>query len=1188
KDTRATIDAFTLNLQMKMAFIKDIQPFIEFSMEFAFDRFDEVIYTASGGSQSEPPSNIPDYTKKYTFYLGDEPIPFTIKLTNNGTKYQVRTGKTSGNKFFFFKEPDKEVSSGSTDVIHHIDYIPVNEVTLERSFVKLADQKRTKSPQKVVLTTASLKKEYNTYFDSFTSFFVTDGTDRYADGADDYKVRQKDMVATISTPGSWFLGSGIKLNPEHIHLLWDKISVSVSELLDFNTQQHVSAQFDYSQNFGNYFYELFFHIPMRIAGHLNAAGKYREANQWYSYIFDPTAVQSEFERLAFPYDMNWRFAAFRNIKPQKLKQMYGDPNAIEMYQRNPGNPHAIARLRIGAYQKNVVMKYLDNLMDWADQLFTQYTPESTSEARHLYDMVKTILGDKPLATGACKEAGDFSYADLDMQKNADFIYNFFMPDHKREGRKSSAYGSRVATKSNYSDIRKMSVLEEKESRITMMNKRMPVMQMEKNNRYESINNAGSKYKAEVVQKGKYTVAPSRPQMHIDLGSDLIFCFPHNADFITYWDRVQDRIFKLNHCLDINGMKKTMPAYAPPIDPAMLARMVAAGLSFDDILQAMQAKLPAQRFTFLLEKAKQFCNQVQSFGSALFAALEKKDAEELTILRSRHEQNILQMTLSNKKRQVENAQTSLNHLLQSKLSKEHKKEHYNSLIEAGLSEWERAEQIAKWISGTIRGAEGILQSLSGAFHLIPQVGSPFAMKYGGLELGDSANMMANFLESTAKIADNVALLAGVEGSHQRREQDWKLQVNSYADELKEVELQIRGAEISVAIAEQDQALQETSIDQYKELYAFYTTKFSNLTHYTFQAQQMQKLFRLAYNLAYDAALQAQQAFLFERPEAEAMFIQADNWSNEHAGMLSGERLMLQLMQMEKNYLEGDVRRIEITQHFSMLQIAPEKLLELKMNGSCADFSIPEAAFDLMYPGYFKRVIKSVRLSMPCIAGPYTNIGATLSLQGSKMRRSTGDALADFSFNGCAQIATSTAQNDGGQFELNFRDEKYLPFEGAGAISSWSLSLPKARRSFDYATISDVIFHISYYAEYDAVFGEQVESALATELNKIHGVGLRRIFSMRHDFGQAWQQLKMENNNTAVNVELLKHHFPYFSNIDDISGVDNSRYIVKSNNVMEKANNNGGIKKAGKMKLEFPAALGKTDDKDIIFLVHYKMK
>ena len=29
-------------------------------------------------------------------------------------------------------------------------------------------------------------------------------------------------------------------------------------------------------------------------------------------------------------------------------------------------PDAIARLRLSAYQKSVVMKYLDNLLDWGD------------------------------------------------------------------------------------------------------------------------------------------------------------------------------------------------------------------------------------------------------------------------------------------------------------------------------------------------------------------------------------------------------------------------------------------------------------------------------------------------------------------------------------------------------------------------------------------------------------------------------------------------------------------------------------------------------------------------------------------------------------------------------------------------------------------------------------------------------
>ena len=39
-----------------------------------------------------------------------------------------------------------------------------------------------------------------------------------------------------------------------------------------------------------------------------------------------------------------------------------------------------------------------------------------------------------------------------------------------------------------------------------------------------------------------------------------------------------------------------------------------------------------------------------------------------------------------------------------------------------------------------------------------------------------------------------------------------------------------------------------------------------------------------------------------------------------------------------------------------------------------------------------------------------------------------------------VVTSGAVTDSGMFETNLRDERFLPFEGAGAISTWTLSLP----------------------------------------------------------------------------------------------------------------------------------------------------
>ena len=68
---------------------------------------------------------------------------------------------------------------------------------------------------------------------------------------------------------------------------------------------------------------------------------------------------------------------------------------IEAWRENPFNPHLIARIRIIAYMMTVVMKYLDNLIAWGDDLFRRDSIESINEATQLYLLAAEILGPKP-------------------------------------------------------------------------------------------------------------------------------------------------------------------------------------------------------------------------------------------------------------------------------------------------------------------------------------------------------------------------------------------------------------------------------------------------------------------------------------------------------------------------------------------------------------------------------------------------------------------------------------------------------------------------------------------------------------------------------------------------------------------------------------------------------------------------
>jgi hypothetical protein len=129
-----------------------------------------------------------------------------------------------------------------------------------------------------------------------------------------------------------------------------------------------------------------------------------------------------------------------------------------------------------------------------------------------------------------------------------------------------------------------------------------------------------------------------------------------------------------------------------------------------------------------------------------------------------------------------------------------------------------------------------------------------------------------------------------------------------------------------------------------------------------------------------------------------------------------------------------------------------------------------------------------------------------------------------------VAASTAQNDAGVFEFSFRDERYMPFEGAGAVSRWQLSLPKNFRQFDYETINDVILHVSYTAEQDGVFRDSVEAAISalegTIRQALRNVPIPRSISLRQDFSSAFHRLLHNPLGTECSVPLTERFLPVF--------------------------------------------------------------
>jgi Tc toxin complex TcA C-terminal TcB-binding domain len=210
-----------------------------------------------------------------------------------------------------------------------------------------------------------------------------------------------------------------------------------------------------------------------------------------------------------------------------------------------------------------------------------------------------------------------------------------------------------------------------------------------------------------------------------------------------------------------------------------------------------------------------------------------------------------------------------------------------------------------------------------------------------------------------------------------------------------------------------------------------------------------------------------------------------------------------------YLHNNTRLLEITSHISLRRLNPLALWNLRTAGRTGAFTVPTWLFDLDFPGHTHRRIKSVSLSVPCVVGPYRGVHGILSC--------TSESLA-------RRIATSSGQNDAGVFQLDFRDERYLPFEGIDldAGTDWELELPAVLRPFDYDTISDVVLHIQYTARYASAREEaagQVARALTNE------PWLQELISIRHDFPMESRQLR-EEGAVRRDVVLDDRLFPYF--------------------------------------------------------------
>ena len=734
------------------------------------------------------------------------------------------------------------------------------------------------------------------------------------------------------------------------------------------------VDFDFEAGYAIYNWELFFHAPLLIANALSQNQKFDDARNWYQYIFDPTSRTKD-----LPPQRYWVTKPFYQMTAADYAAQQVASLLKSLNSHDPTVEHEVAEWRKNPFDPHVI---------------AQLRPVAYQRTT----VMKSI--DNLLAQG-------------------DNLFMQYTLESVNEARQYYVMASDLLGPRP----------------VQLPPKEKPAMT------YLDLEAAGLDGFADAVVAAEnaqpsirvnVAVAPSTPKL--PLLPTFYFCLPPNPQLLAYWDKVADRLFKIRHCMNIQGVVVPLPLLAPPIDPGLLVRAVAGGLDLTSALSDIGAATPPYRFMTIVRQALTLADEVRSLGGALLSALEKRDAEQLSLIRSTSERSLQNAILTLRARQIDEADAQLDVLAKNRLAVKERADFYNNI--SFMNTWEATTMTLKGLTLIPDAISAILEATAGTAHIVPDItvgatgfgGTPhLVVKIGGSNFGHAASGWATASRIASSMLHTGAELASIYGGYQRRMDEWGLQGRVGNLDLNRIDSESAAAGVRKDLAKLELANHGITVQESIDVDDYLHGKYTNQALYDWMIGQISTVYFQAYQLAYTVAKQAEQCFRRELSIDDTSFVSFGYWDSLKKGLLAADRLSFDLRRMESAYLAQHARELEITRHVSLVSLDPYALVELQTTGSCT-ITLPELFFDLDNPGHYLRKLKSVAVTIPCVVGPYGGVSMTLTLLDNHIRTTTDTSPGyarvpndDLRFHddpgGTQAIVTSSGQNDSG----DVRDE-----------------------------------------------------------------------------------------------------------------------------------------------------------------------
>ncbi|MGN7915681.1 neuraminidase-like domain-containing protein [Enterobacter sp. 22466] len=855
--------------------------------------------------------------------------------------------------------------------------------------------------------------------DSFSGEYKLTATTKYSDIPQPWGEITIPEIITHADGGQFLDTNVLGINQSHIRLntlfgkeLVHRISKSVDALLHWDTQfiyegflpegaTGVSEIMDFNSANGRYFWELFFHVPHSIAVRLHQDFSFTEAEDWLNYIFNPL-LKHELKSIGDGGEPVY----YWSVRPLT------EPGNSSFEIDGIADPDAISYAAPVHYRKAIFLFYVRNLIAHGDMLYRRLTRDALNEAKLVYIRALSLMGPKP------------------------------------DGRMLTRWEPQpLQSVANYNEE-------------TFVN-----------------------FESTISQSEQWAMPVSTVRPWFELLDSDNFRPPLNTTLLSIWDELASRLSNLRNNLSLDGKPIHLPLYDIPVNPLDLLRAQngAGGLSQRAI--GGPVIVPPYRYRALLPRAQSAADMLMRFGDMVRTYREQKERAEQEEMVQRHVSELSEFGISVQDMGIQAEKESLLSLEKSRDTVGRRAEFYERLADEYISTDEKKSMDLK-LEANVTGvtAQGIKTAAG-----VAQMGSVIITAFGGGHTRSGA-----VVEAAADAMNMASAWYSIESErlstaelYRRRKQEWEFQRDQAKGEVNALDSQINATRARISQFEEQKKQAVLSRKQAEEHYSFLKTRTTNVGLYQWLLSQMSTYYFQAYDAVVSLCLCTEACWQYETGDFQTYFIQPDIWFDNAFGLGAGEALRLQLQRMENAYLKRNERRLALTRTISLKDLFKQEtenvdpVEELIKNGSL-DFELPAWLFDHDYPGHYLRQIVSVSVSLPGLLGPYQDIKAILTQTSSKILMKADMDAANFLYlkpDGDAKnillnprvsqsIGVSHGMDDNGMHQMSFDgDERYLPFEGTGAISGWHLKFPRYDKSPQQellASLSDVIIHVRYIA------------------------------------------------------------------------------------------------------------------------------